>query len=174
MNLDQYLTLGVDWEFGMCLTGWCASEKQDGCRALWDGQNLWSRGGRIIPIPGSIRAALPDGVRLDGEVHGGRGGFKAAVAAVLHGHWTPAIRFTVFDCPDHPGSWPQRLAESSRLYADCVSFTVCEDFQHANAMLLEVQGGQGEGLVFRHPTALGYVRGRSRHFVKVKGVIYEI
>jgi hypothetical protein len=42
----------------MCLTGWCASEKQDGCRALWDGQNLWSRGGRIIPIPGSIRAAL--------------------------------------------------------------------------------------------------------------------
>ncbi len=170
--LDRWLALGVDWEPGDELTGWLLSEKLNGCRAFWDGANLWSRGGKRVTLPAHIRATLPEGVRLDGELWAGREGFTEARVAVQFGRWTPRCRFTVFDAPDSPGTWAQRIAEAGRLYADCVGFTVCESLQHANAMLLEVQSAGGEGLVFRSPIATGYERGRSRNFVKVKGHLY--
>jgi ATP-dependent DNA ligase len=172
MKVEKYLTLGVDWECGMTLDGWLVSEKMDGCRILFDGFNAWSRGGRLIHLPEHIRAALPVGRRLDGELWCGRGGFTEARNAVQFGHWTPRCRFTVFDCPDATGTWAERLAVAASLYGDCVPFVVCEDYKHANSMLLDVQSAGGEGLVFRHPTAIGYERGRSFNFVKVKGIIY--
>lgn len=170
--LDRYISLGVDWECGMALANWHASEKMDGCRLFWDGANAYTRTSRRVNLPVHIRGTLPEGVRLDGELWAGRGGFTEARVAVQFGRWTPRCRFTVFDAPDSPGTWRERMTEAARIYADCVGFTVCESLQHANALLLEVQSAGGEGLVFRSPIATSYERGRSRNFVKVKGHLY--
>lgn len=43
---------GVDWN-GQDVSGWIATEKYNGCRAYWDGGNLWSRGGLKVNIPDS-------------------------------------------------------------------------------------------------------------------------
>ncbi|MDD5141514.1 MAG: hypothetical protein PHY43_14795 [Verrucomicrobiales bacterium] len=168
MKLDKFITLGADCQVRTNLDGWYLSEKMDGCRAIWDGSNLWSRGGKIISLPASIRTALPAGHRLDGEVWAGRERFTEARLAVQYGRWTRRCRFVAFDAPDATGTWQERVAEAGRRYGDVVSFNVCESWRHANALLFEVQAICGEGLVARHPTARGYEHGRTDNFLKVK------
>lgn len=81
------------------VAGWLMSEKLNGCRAYWDGTQMWSRGGRVIDIPGEMRSLLP-AYALDGEIHAGRGGFETSRQAVQYGRWTPACEFSAFDAPD--------------------------------------------------------------------------
>jgi DNA ligase-1 len=52
------MKLGFDYQ-GDDPTGWFISEKFDGCRAYWDGQQLWTRSGKIIKAPPSLTANLP-------------------------------------------------------------------------------------------------------------------
>lgn len=63
---------GGDWTDDIDPAGWIVSEKLNGCRAFWDGSQLWSRGGNVIPAPAWFTAGLPTSP-LDGEVWAGRG-----------------------------------------------------------------------------------------------------
>lgn len=40
-------------------TGWYMSEKLDGVRCIWDGQNFYSRNGNKFYPPSYFKAALP-------------------------------------------------------------------------------------------------------------------
>ena len=99
---------GIDWS-GQDISGYIATEKYDGCRAYWDGENLWSRGGLKINLPDDWRAALPAGVHLDGEIYHGVGGVHRCGAAIRYGRFKPSMRFMVFDCPKAYGDYPARL-----------------------------------------------------------------
>lgn len=70
---ESHMQHGVDWD-GQDLSGWIVTEKFNGCRAYWDGESLWSRGGINIAIPDDWREQLPPGVHLDGEVYFGNYG----------------------------------------------------------------------------------------------------
>jgi ATP-dependent DNA ligase len=53
---------------------WVQEAKLDGVRGWWDGEELWSRTGNRLPRVERVKALLPRGVPLDGEiVHGAAG-----------------------------------------------------------------------------------------------------
>jgi len=59
--------LARPWQDTLDPVNFFVSEKMDGVRALWDGQSLRFRGGRLIAAPAWFLAALP-AAPLDGEL----------------------------------------------------------------------------------------------------------
>lgn len=158
------------------VSGWLMSEKMNGCRAFWDGERMWTRGGKVIAIPEAMAAALPAGIRLDGEINAGRGqaAFEKARQAVQYGRFTPEIVYSVFDAPDAGGifiaryTWLQNILPESGP-AHYLRHDVCRTLDDACARMLEIQGVGGEGLVLRHPGNL-HRAGRTEEILKLKEV----
>lgn len=89
------------------------SEKLDGVRAFWDGKNLVSRGGQVIAAPAWFVADLPK-VALDGELWLGRNQFAQTMSIIsklqpVESEWQH-IRYHVFELPNAPGTFSERLA----------------------------------------------------------------
>lgn len=89
------------------------SEKLDGVRALWDGSRLRFRSGQEIAAPDWFVAGLPADA-LDGELWLGRQRFEELVGIVRthipdDAAWRE-VRYMVFDLPDHPGTFDERVA----------------------------------------------------------------
>ena len=61
---ETKMALAVDWLGQSSLVGWWASEKLNGCRAVWDGENFWTREGRMIDAPDWFKHGLPK-IRFD-------------------------------------------------------------------------------------------------------------
>lgn len=156
---------GLDWEPDVDPTGWLASEKFNGCRAYWDGKTLWSRGGLVIALPEALRAALPSGMALDGELYDGPEGLARCVAAVRYGRFTPDMTYRVFDAPAAPGPWPERMRQVAEILrenpvAQAVDFWPVAGLEEAFTYLETVLARGGEGLILRHPDLL-YRPGRT-------------
>lgn len=88
------------------------SEKYDGVRAYWNGEQFISRQGNIYPAPKWYIKDLPD-YPLDGELWLGRGQFDRLSGIVRtqipnDEDWQ-SVRFMVFDLPKHEGRFNQRL-----------------------------------------------------------------
>jgi len=193
MKIDETkMTLAVDLT-SQWPGGWLASEKLNGCRAYWTGTEFFTRGGNIIHAPKWFTKGLPK-MHLDGEIHAGRDGkfgmksFEVARVAVQHGgQWfnevspltaTP-LCFSVFDAPEIPGTWRERMTEASRAVrkctcADAVKFFRVNDTQwtgdandYAELMLRFFRLGS-EGLMFRNPDAIGYTAGRTANLLRDK------
>lgn len=98
---------------GIPLAAYWLSEKYDGLRAYWDGQQLLTRGGEPIAAPAWFTARWP-AEPMDGELWAGRGRFEEALSTVRQ--QTPddaawrRLRFMVFDLPAHPGPFTDRIA----------------------------------------------------------------
>ena len=153
------------------------SEKLDGVRAWWNGEQLISRGGHIYNAPAWFTRDFP-AARLDGELWMGRRSFEALSAAVrrrqpLDSEWRN-IRFMTLDLPDSPEVFDQRLAELQRLAAEAQSpylLTLPHRRVASRELLLEqldriVMAG-GEGLMLRRGDAR-YSPGRSGALLKLK------
>ncbi len=172
MISEKNMMHGVDY-LNEDVTGWLVSEKLDGCRAYWDGDTMWSRGGKVIDIPDNMRAALPAGVALDGEIHAGRTGFEIARRAVQYGTWHDQIEFSAFDAPLHPGTFADRYTFIEYLlpFEGIVNFIHHEDrgdIVEALFFMREIQVCYGgEGVVLRDPTNL-YRAGRTDQVLKLK------
>ncbi|MGJ7496233.1 DNA ligase [Variovorax sp. RT4R15] len=112
------LMLAEVYRRGMPLEGYWVSEKYDGVRGYWDGQQLWTRGGERVLAPAWFTAPLP-ATPLDGELWAGRGRFNLAVSTVRS--QTPSdaawreMRFMVFDLPAQPGDFDTRLTALKKL-----------------------------------------------------------
>lgn len=153
------------------------SEKLDGVRAVWDGRVLRTRGGREIAAPGWFTAALPARA-LDGELWMGRGRFEAVSAAVrrerpLDTEWRE-IRYMIFELPQAPGSFTERLAAlRSRVAAAGVPWLqAVEQFRVADRAELQQRLQQvlregGEGLML-HAADAPWSAGRSETLLKLK------
>jgi DNA ligase-1 len=153
---------GVDWDGSQDVTGWYASEKLDGCRAYWDGERFWTRGGNIVAAPQSMPS-----VPLDGEFWAGRGRLQEARLAVQHGRFTPSVRFVVFDAPQAPGDWMERMAYVRTLGVECVEGWTVRNVRHLCNELARIKESGGEGLML-HAPGTGYVVGRTKSLVKSK------
>ena len=63
-------------------SGWWISEKLDGVRAYWNGQNFYSRNGLLFDAPAWFKVGLPKDTHLDGELWCGREQFERCVGII--------------------------------------------------------------------------------------------
>ncbi|MDE1952868.1 MAG: DNA ligase [Betaproteobacteria bacterium] len=158
-------------------TPYWVSEKLDGVRAVWDGRQLRFRSGNLVPAPAWFTTALPS-QSLDGELWVARERFEL-VSGIVRTHppndrdWKQ-VRYMVFELPDAPGSFTERLARMRSIVAQAHVpwLQVVEQFRVANQTALlrhldrVVQEG-GEGLML-HRADAPYRTGRLDVLLKLK------
>jgi DNA ligase-1 len=163
---------GRNWN-GHKINGYIATEKYDGCRAFWDGENLWSRGGIKINLPDSWRAVLPLGIPLDGEIYDGIDGLYRCGAAIKYGNFTASMCYMVFDCPTAEGEYCARLDFAAKYAVVPLEVVTCKpvsNLSKAKELLFEVISHGGEGLMLRNPK-LKYAAGRTAELLKFKNIM---
>jgi DNA ligase-1 len=171
------LMLAEAYRPGVPLADYWVSEKFDGVRGYWDGQQLWTRGGERIAAPDWFTADLPK-QPLDGELWAGHGRFNDTVSTVRsqapdEKAWRQ-IRFMVFDLPTEPGDFTARLARlRSLLPVPDVPWLLPVAQQRATthaalqALLDKTVKLGGEGLVLHRGASL-YKGERSADLLKFK------
>ena len=109
---QERVQLALSWPHTRSPQGFLVSEKLDGVRAVWDGQILRFRSGRVISAPAWFLSALPS-VPLDGELWIGRRQFDRLSGLVRQAvpddkAWQ-RVTYRVFDAPGHAGTFSERL-----------------------------------------------------------------
>lgn len=173
------LTLANLYHPGLDLRSYWVSEKYDGVRAHWDGQQLRSRQGLPIAAPAWFTQGWP-ATPLDGELWAGRGQFDVAQSVVAQVHAPDAdwrrLRYMVFDMPAQPGPFSVRLQMLQRTVAQLAQswvqavpqWRVASDAELQRHLQQQVRSG-AEGLMLRREDA-PYRGGRSDDLVKLKPV----
>lgn len=111
-NNPPKILLAKSYQSHINLEKYWVSEKLDGVRAYWDGTKLISRQGNVFTTPKWFTESLPKD-HLDGELWLGRGRFEKVSGLVRRrssntSDWEN-IRYMVFDLPNSPYSFDQRL-----------------------------------------------------------------
>ena len=170
-------TLAQRYTPGVEVPAYWVSEKYDGVRGLWNGQQLLSRQGLPIAAPAWFTAGWP-ATPLDGELWAGRGAFAQAQAAVAQAtpddaRWR-AMRFMVFDLPAHPGGFGERLpalqqtvAALGQPWVQAVPQWRVASHAALIAQLRRYEQAGAEGLMLRRDDA-PYRGGRSDDLLKLK------
>lgn len=153
------------------------SEKYDGVRAYWDGQQFISRQGNVYQAPAWFTAGFPE-QPLDGELWLGRNSFEQLLSTVsknqpVDAEWQQ-VTYRVFELPGEVGTFSERLTKLKTLLADVDNSYLkrVEQYRlpsHAALMakLDEVVAAGAEGLMLHHENAQ-YRTGRSDALLKVK------
>ncbi len=159
------------------VSGWLASEKLDGVRAYWDGENLLSRQGKKLNAPLSFTKNFPK-LALDGELYSKELKFEEIQATVMdklpdEKAWR-RLKFHVFDVPEASGGLLDRLEVLAKFLKNEPNHNLIIIKQikmRDNAQFLKftediiVKGG--EGAAVREPNA-PYERKRSKNALKFK------
>ncbi len=162
---------------GVPLHDYWLSEKYDGLRGFWDGQQLLTRGGEVIAAPDWFTAGWP-AEPMDGELWIGRGKFEAALATVrrqtpMDDAWR-RVRFMVFDLPAHPGRFTDRIQACQALvrqlhrpWVQAVPQERVASHTELMARLDRVVKAGGEGLILHRGDSF-YRAERNDDLLKVK------
>lgn len=173
----QPLTLANTYRSDLNLQDYWVSEKYDGIRAHWDGQRLRTRQGLLIQTPAWFTQNWPTQA-LDGELWAGRGQFVITQATVAQGTkheaaWH-ALRYMVFDLPEHPGLFVQRqqalqslVRDIQQTWAQAVPQWQVKNHDALMRQLRALSREGAEGLMLRRADAT-YRGGRSDDLIKVK------
>ena len=172
------LLLAHTWESDTDLTNWWLSEKLDGVRAYWSGdeRRFLSRQGNVYHAPAWFTEGLPN-VPLDGELWIDRKAFQRTVSIVRRHdqseHWRE-VRFVVFDAPAAKGRFETRqdflattLCEHQPQFARVLNQERCRGLLHLREELSRITSLGGEGLMLRQPGSR-YEVGRSNTLLKAK------
>lgn len=162
---------------GRDVTGWMMSEKLDGVRALWDGENLTSRNGNVFAAPDWFKAILP-AMPLDGELYIDRQMFQTTVGIVRKKtpndtEWS-RIQYKVFDAQTQPGGFDRRIASAraalaGNSVAQVIEQTTCTGKYHLDALFADLVAKGAEGLMLRRPHS-AYEQKRTDSLLKYKPV----
>ncbi|MDH5425216.1 MAG: DNA ligase [Gammaproteobacteria bacterium] len=171
------LLLAENYNHNINLKEYWVSEKLDGVRALWNGQQLISRQGNIIYAPKWFIKVLPD-ISLDGELWSGRARFDELSGIVRR--QKPAdedwgdIYYMVFDLPGSPLVFSQRLKQLKKIVSeiDVKQIQLIKQYRVASHTALheklEAMVAQGaEGLMLHAGSSL-YKSGRHGDLMKLK------
>ncbi len=170
------LLLAESWNPATDPSGWWLSEKLDGVRAFWTGQEFLSRNGNRYAAPEWFTLGLPS-TPLDGELWIGRKQFQRTVSIVRRSDaaelWRE-VRYPVFDAPSVPQPFEQRLTSAKQVlasgqppYALLLHQEVCRSRDHLDSALTKVEQLGGKGLMLRRPASF-YEPRRSSTLQKFK------
>ena len=159
------------------ISDYLVSEKYDGVRAIWTGQQLLTRNGHVIRTPDWFTAPLPD-VWLDGELWTQTQDFSALSSIVRtetpnEDRWR-GVSYMVFDMPDTQLPFAQRYKNYSilikALNVEHIKAVEQQQFHSNHALSEHLQAliNKGaEGLML-HLAAAHYQPGRSNALLKLK------
>ena len=162
---------------GVAVSEYWISEKLDGVRGYWDGQQLWSRGGHRIVTPAAFTAGWPN-TPMDGELWIARGEFDRVSGIARRAQPDPddwqQVRFRVFDLPEHGGPFGERVRAMRDLLnpldipwlQPVTQFRLADDTELEQRLAAVIAAG-GEGLMLHHDEAR-YRAGRSDALLKLK------
>ncbi len=171
------LWLANTYQANTDLRDFWVSEKFDGVRGYWDGQQLLTRGGTVLRPPAWFTQGWPD-TPFEGELWAGRGQFTMAVSVIqqtqaVNADWQK-LRFMVFDLPKHPGSFTERVQAYKTLVAaldlawvEAVQQTEVASAAALKQLLSDKVNAGAEGLML-HRASATYKSGRSSDQLKVK------
>lgn len=171
------LMLATHYISGIDVRKYYVSEKLDGVRAYWDGRQLYTRSGRVIPAPLWFVAGLPT-TRLDGELWLQRGRFEEMSSLVrtikpVDQSWRE-VKFMVYDLPEMVAPFHERywllktlVAEQGTPWLKALTQKKVVNEAALNEWLQQVVAAGGEGLMLRHGRALYQVK-RSQDLLKLK------
>lgn len=153
------------------------SEKLDGIRAVWDGQQFTSRQGHPIHAPAWFSQGFPQRP-LDGELWIGRGQFEQLSSTVRQTQPNDAawrqVAYYVFELPDAAGDFSQRAQQIVQIvrqahspYLKSLPQFHVKDRQVLKRTLDHIVAQRGEGLML-HRADAPYLRGRSHALLKLK------
>jgi len=173
------LWLADTYRSGIKLQDYWVSEKYDGIRGFWDGDQLLTRTGKRLTPPSWFTLNWPT-TPFEGELWAGRGKFETA-ASVLQkkqasdNEWQ-GLQFMVFDMPNHTGIFTERytiyqqlVAQLAQPWVSAVTQTKLVADQDIEALMTHAVKEGSEGLMLRLGTA-SYMPGRSANQLKVKPV----
>ncbi len=158
------------------VVGWVMSEKLDGIRGFWNGEQLISRGGNPINVPSWFTKNYPP-FSIDGELWTKRGDFETISSIVRNKNsnqrWKK-ITHQIFEVPNQSGGLPDRLAILQQFLDNnpespirIIKQSLITDQQQLPAFLEAVVADKGEGVVVRNPNT-EYQTGRLSSALKVK------
>ena len=159
------------------LKNYLVSEKLDGLRAYWDGQNLISREGNIYNAPKWFTKDFPQET-FEGELWIGRSKFEEVSGIVRNESdddqgWQK-IQFMLFDMPKAQSIFVQRLKMMKNLvekshskYLKVIGQSKITDQKTLMKYLDEVVKNGGEGLMLRRADSL-YKSTRNDDLLKLK------
>ncbi len=172
---------GVNYKEVSNIELYYVSEKLDGIRGYWDGEQLLTRQGNRINSPDWFTQYWP-AHPIDGELWIARGRFQALLSCVskkeaaqnkLNNCWNK-VHFMMFDLPEHQGTFVERVREMRALVMQApspylamvkqVQFDNMLDVEHRLAAVIEAQG---EGLML-HLASAYYKTGRTSALMKLK------
>lgn len=171
------VTLAETYAGQIDLADYWVSEKYDGVRGYWDGEQLLTRGGLRINAPDWFTAGWPQ-TAMDGELWAGYGNF-ARVSGIVRSDNAPdtdwrSVRYYVFDLPDNDQPFDARVSAIRRTVAaiDQPWVRAVEQFKVADSPALDsaldrVVARGGEGLML-HRGGARYAAGRSDDLLKLK------
>lgn len=156
------------------------TEKVDGVRAYWNGQELLSKSGNQLPCPRWFIEKIPKDSVLDGELVMGRGMLQNLFSLL---HMLPAnpdyeklwktVSYVVFDMPQQTNkSYLQRMEDLDRLQLPLHVHTIptlgeCLGNEHLVKCLTVIKEQGGEGLMLIDPNS-SYQSSRVSTLLKVK------
>ncbi|MGH1373067.1 MAG: DNA ligase [Cellvibrionaceae bacterium] len=170
------LLLAKSYQQNIVLDEYWVSEKYDGFRAYWDGDNLLSRQGHRFSAPAWFTQKFPPHP-LDGELWIARQSFEQLASVVRqkkpHSGWRD-VRYLVFDSPSLSTTFTQRLEVIKRAVSDANSpyLKMVPQFKldSHDALLLELERrvkAGAEGLMLHRGDSY-YHQGRSSDLLKLK------
>lgn len=176
-DIIPQLTLAKNFKDSITNQAYWVSEKLDGIRCYWDGQQLQTRSGRVIHSPKWFTKNFPSQA-LDGELWIKRGGYQLLTKAVLDKKpdeklWQQ-VSYQVFDLPHSNMPFEIRQNKLSSLintikspHLKRVAQKKMESLAAIKSYLHEVVDKGAEGLMLRKPASL-YEAGRSDNLLKLK------
>ena len=155
--------------------GYWVSEKYDGMRAVWTGDELRSRANKKIYAPEFFIKKLPKGIPLDGELFLNRASFEKTMSIVkrhtpVESDWKK-IKYVLFNTPGK-GTFEERQKTLKKLFPNkgpvfVAPQTRVNSLNTLNKIYKNILSKKGEGVMLR---AYGspYEQKRSKHLLKMK------
>ena len=178
-NVSNGVLLADTYKEEIDPTGYIASEKYDGIRALWDTKMLKSRTNKQIHAPEWFINDLPTDHALDGELYIKRGDFEKTTSIVskkipIDSQWKQ-IKYMIFDIPSSKDTFENRLKTLEKLFSDSlqanflvlVPHFVIKSKNHMKSIFENIVSKGGEGIMLRQPDSK-YMQKRSKTLLKVK------
>lgn len=159
------------------ISDYLMSEKLDGVRAYWDGQQLYFRSGRVINAPVWFTEKLP-AHPLDGELWMGRAQFERLSGAVRRQQADDAewrqIQYCLFEYPLAEGDFRRRFRDLQNIveklnisWLRVIPQEPVISVEQIEARLRQLTLQKAEGLVL-HLASAEFQAGRSEFVYKLK------